>query len=438
MNQGKSAQRWVFILILSLFLLIHQLDVLLLRPLTKHMISILGARKVWIEPMLTLSVSVSILFALFWGYLYDRHSRVKILALVSFLWGVSSWLVGISPTLATYMISGAAGGIDNLSASGVFSFVGDTFGSKHRGKILGLLWVSQPMSLFLVVFITSILPERLSWRLLLLVMGGIAFLFAVLINFLLREPKRGAKERGMTDVPLRGVYLFDWEVAKENLKAPSLILVFVFSFLGAFPWFILTTWISPYFQAFSEVTSGEVAQQLLPALIAVMIGYPVGGFLGDLFAQKRIKDRVIILLLGLLLPSLFLFLALRVGDLANPYFLLLIMLMGFFMSFTWPNLIAVIFEVTLPEERSFTTGIMLALQTLGGLVGPFLVSLLQPMLGLRTAILAMSVGAWMFGFLIVGGLFFTLPRDAENLRRRMAYRCQLERRLGKPKTYKEM
>lgn len=437
MKKGIGAQRWMFVLILSVFMMIHQLDVFLLRPITTQMISVLHARDVWIEPVVTLSVVVSILFALIWGYFFDRHSRVKILALISFLWGVTSWLVGISPTLATYLISSATGGMDNLSASGIFSLIGDIFGSKHRGKVFGLLLISQPMGLFMLVFISSALPTRLNWRLLLLVMGGVAFLLTVLINFLLEEPKRGARERGMTDVTLSGTYLFDWEFAKENLKAPSLLLALLFSFLGTIPWFILTAWISPLFQELNQVSSGDIASQLLPALIAVMIGYPLGGFLGDLTSRKRDTGRVIIALLGLLLPALFMFLAFLLNDLASPFSLLLFILMGFFMSFSWPNLIAILFEVTLPEVRSFFTAIMLALQTLGGILAAKLIPILHTRLELQTSILALSLSGWLLGSLAVGGLFFTLPKDTENLRRHMAYRSHLERRLDRSRSVPE-
>jgi len=430
MNKGKSAHRWVFVLLLLLFLSFHQLDVFLLRPITTQMIAVLNAGERWIEPLVTLSQGLSILFSLLWGYLFDRHSRVKILALISFFWGVTSWLVGISPTLATYLVSSASGGIDNLSISGVFSLVGDFFGSKNRGKILGLFLISQPMGLFLDVFIANALPNRLSWRLLLLLMGGIAFFFTVLINFLLHEPHRGSQERGMTDISIKGSYFFDWEVAKENLKAPSLIIALVFSFLGTAPWFILTTWISPLFQEINQISSEAVAQRLLPALIALMMGYPLGGFLGDLYSRKRDVGRLKIVILGVLLPPLFLLLALLVHDLNSPYSRLLLILMAFFMSFSWPNLIALIFTITLPEVRSFTTAIALALQALGGLLGQFLVPVLQTSLGLERAILSLTIGAWLLGFFAVMGLFRTLPRDIENMRRHMAYRSYLERRLG--------
>ena len=123
-----------------------------------------------------------------------------------------------------------------------------------------------------------------------------------------------------------------------------------------------------------------------------------------------------------------------ISDIHSPYFLITIILMGFFMSFSWPNVIAMIFEVTLPEVRSFTTAIVLALQALGGLGGPFLVSLLQVRLGLRAAILSVAIGAWLLGLLLMVGLIIFLPVDVENLRRHMAYRSHLERRLGKPES----
>ncbi|MFW5713632.1 MAG: MFS transporter [Brevefilum sp.] len=434
MLKETKFRRWIFVLILSSFMLFHQMEVSLLRPVTTQMIAVLNAREGWIDPVITLSVGVSILFALFWGYLFDRHSRAKLLALISFIWGVTSWLVGISPTLATYLISSASGGIDNLSFSGVFSLIGDYFGDRNRGKILGLVLVSQPMALFSAIFIDRALTLALDWRLLLLIIGAIAFVFIFLIILFLHEPKRGAREMGMTDVLLTGTYLFDWETAKENLKVPSLILVLIFSLLGTMPWFVLSAWISPFFQEIGGIPSEMVTQRLLPALIALMIGYPVGGYLGDLYAHKWDTGRITIAMLGMLMPSVFLFLGFLIADINSPYFFVMMILMGFFTSFSWPNVIAIIFSITLPEVRSFTTSIGMALRALGGLIGPYLVSVLQFRMGLRAAILTVTIGGWLLGFLSLIGMYVTLPKDMENLRRHMAYRSHLERRLDKSGT----
>lgn len=433
MVKGKSVRRWILILILLFFLLFHQLDVLLLRPTTIQMVALLNTRDGWVEPLIILSIGLSILFGLFWGVNFDRHSRNRILALISFLWGVSSWLVGISPTLATYVISSAAGGIDNLSNSGVYALVGDFFGSKNRGKILGLLLVSQPMAFLLMILISNHLPQAVNWRFLLLIMGCVAFIFTILFYFFLPEPKRGAREQSMNDLPLTGTYLFDWELAKENLKTSSMPLILIFSLFGSMPWFIITGWISPLLQAGGQVSPEVVAQRLLPGLIALMIGYPVGGFLGDLFAQKRDTGRVLMALIGVLLPPIFLLLAFVINDLFSRYFVILLILMGFFMSFSWPNLIAMIFDIALPEVRAFITAIALIMQTVGSLLGPFLVSVLQTRISLLDAFLTVTISSWLLALLLLIGLIFSLPRDVESLRRHMAYRSHLERRLLRPK-----
>jgi MFS transporter, Spinster family, sphingosine-1-phosphate transporter len=433
MRQGRKAKRWSFVLVLSFFLFFHQLDVLLLRPITVEMLSVLNVSDIWIEPMIIISVIVSIICALIWGYLFDRHSRVKILALVSFIFGATSWLKGISPTLATYLISSAAGGMDNISASGIFALVGDYFGAKNRGKIFGLFLVSQPMALLTLIIFSTALLNAINWRLLLLVMGMIGLIFSLLIYLSQHEPKRGSQERGMTDVSIVGIYKIDWELVSENIKAPSLLLIFIFCFLGSVPWNILTIWISPHFQEINQVTSLVVAQRLLPALFALMIGLPVGGLLGDLYARKHDEGRVIIAILGMVLPPVFLLIAFLINDLTNPYAEMLFILMGFFMAFSWPNVLPLIFAITIPEVRSFTTSIGLALQAMGGLIGAYLVSVMQVRFGLGSAILWVTIGAWLLGCLSLCGLFVTFPRDNELFRRHMAYRSHLERRLNQSK-----
>ena len=126
---------------------------------------------------------------------------------------------------------------------------------------------------------------------------------------------------------------------------------------------------------------------------------------------------------------LLLCLAFTVTSAQENLFLFLMMLMGFFMSFTWPNLIASILDTALPELRASASSILLLFQSLGALLGPWLVSILQQGLGLGNAILAVCLGSWGICLVLQFGLLIHIPKNIEELRQHMAYRSHLEARL---------
>jgi MFS family permease len=98
------------------------------------------------------------------------------------------------------------------------------------------------------------------------------------------------------------------------------------------------------------------------------------------------------------------------------------------MALEKPNVIAMVFDTTLPELRSTAMTFMMFCQLIGSMIGPLAVGALIPRIGSGSAILWVCVVAWGISLLLIG-LLFLMPKDIENLRKHMAYRSQLEARL---------
>jgi len=114
----------------------------------------------------------------------------------------------------------------------------------------------------------------------------------------------------------------------------------------------------------------------------------------------------------------------------NPkMFTYLMALMGLFMSFSSPNIIGSILDITLPEFRGSAISISLLSQTLGAIIGPGIVLLLLNRFDVGSAIIWVSLGAWLMGLLVLGALVKPIPAEIEHLRKHMAYRSHLEARL---------
>ena len=77
--------RWFVIIVFFLFMLLHQSDKLLIGPLTPNIIEEFKISKTLMGSVLTGALIVGTVLYPVWGYLYDRFSRAKLLALASLI-----------------------------------------------------------------------------------------------------------------------------------------------------------------------------------------------------------------------------------------------------------------------------------------------------------------------------------------------------------------
>lgn len=435
MKNPKSGNRWVFVLIIFIFLFFHHMDLIILGSMMADTLGSVGDSSFWVDPIIIVGVIMGTAFYIFWGIFYDQHSRKKILSIIAFLWGTTSLLMGIAPTYSTFAISTAASMIDNGSYSGIFALTGDFFSPRNRGKILGVLFLAQPLSILITLIMINTSEGSVNWRLLLIVMAIIGFALSIIIYLFLHEPKRGASEPALIEIQMTGIYILDWEIAKEILKKPVMILMFAFSFFCAVPLAVFTVWLIPFLSEVQAVHSSQIFLVVIPCLIALSVGYPLGGFLGDSLFRKQKDGRVKIMMAGVLLASLCLLIAFQMTNFQAQPFIILLVLVSLFMGFTWPNLMASVLDVTLPEVRGFTNGIVVLFHSFGTFIAPVLLSILQVQIGLSGAILWMCLGAWLICLLLLVGLLFFVSDDIEHLRKHMAYRSHLEAQFENQRKY---
>lgn len=423
--------RWVFVVTMFLFLLYHQLVGFLIEPLAILFRDISSVRDLWFTAAFPVEVIFLVIFLLVWGFLFDRHSRRALISLAGFLWGISAWLMGLAPTLALFNVSRTFSGFDRASHSGIYAMVGDLFKPTNRGKILGLLLLAQPVAFMFGMILSDSLTDMLQWRSVFLLLGAVGFLLALMIHNFVREPKRGAMEPALIDINMTGTYQFDWDIAFTELRKQSMIVLYLFIFISSIPWVVLSEGVLVFLRELQTLQPQEIYLVFLPTFIGVSIGYPVGGLLGDLLFRIKRTGRIIISLLGVIAPSFCMYYAFVVHNIQGQGFVVGLMLMGFFMAFTWSNVFASLMDITLPELRASAFALALVFQMLGASISPFVLSLARGLFGWGGAILWTCVGACVICLFLLLRALFLIPGDIELLRRHMAYRSHLEARLQK-------
>ena len=426
MSKPKSRYRWFVVLVFFFFVLLHQADKLLIGPLTTPIMEGFGINEAQMGAVSSLALVVAAILYPLWGYLYDRFSRSRLLALASFIWGSTTWLNALAPNYPTFLVTRASTGIDDASYPGIFSLLADYFGPRMRGKVYGLLQMAQPLGFMLGTIMATMLGGALGWRSVFLITGGAGIIVAFLIFFGVREPERGQAEPEMAGLDQIADHRIDKQVALGLLRKRSYFLLLAQGFFGVFPWQVLTFWFFRYLEAERGYTPDEAMISMMVAIVTLSAGYFLGGSVGDFFFRRTPRGRVLTAMVGVLAGALFLVLALSVPAASQGFFLVLLALTGLTMSVASPNVLATVQDVTEPEVRGTAQAIMSFAENIGSAIAPWLAGLIAVSFSLHVAILVICTSTWILCAILFGATAILVPRDVERLRETMQARAQKE------------
>jgi len=429
----KYSNKTLLIIIFFAFMLLHQTDKLLINPLGTLIIEEFKLTDTQWGSVATAALVVGAICYPIWGYLYDRFSRGKLLALAAFIWGSTTWLSAIAPNFRLFVASRASTGIDDSSYPGLYSLIADYFIPKVRGKIYGLLQLTMPLGYMIGLLISMTIAGGIGWRKVFYITGGLGILLSIIIFFFVKDIPRGQSEPEMQDiknVPELQKFHFEWSKVKDVLKKPSLLFMYLQGFFGVFPWNTIVAFIFIYLAQERGYSDTQVLLTMVPAILILALGYPVGGMIGDHFFAKNNKGRVVVSMIGVILGAIFLYFTLNV-PLDNPtLFAILLGITALFIPFASPNVTSIVTDITLPEMRSTATAIQYFIESSGAALAPLLTGIISDKLRAAgnpsprgTAILLICTSTW-----ALCGLFFFITskfidKDVKSLRASMQERA---------------
>jgi fucose permease len=101
-------------------------------------------------------------------------------------------------------------------------------------------------------------------------------------------------------------------------------------------------------------------------------------------------------------------------------------LTAIFMPMSSANVIATIYDVTLPEVRSTTMAVEYFVENSGAALAPLLTGIIADALDLQTAILSISITAWLLCFVIYLGALTVVGGDIQSLRAELRRRADAQ------------
>lgn len=426
MTKKQSRYRWVVVFIFFLFMLLHQSDKLLIGPLTDNIITEFKITKTQMGAINTGALIVGALLYPLWGYLYDRYARAKLLALASFIWGVTTWLSSLMRTYPTFLVTRASTGIDDSAYPGLFSLVADYFGPSLRGKVYGILQLAQPLGYLIGMILALMLAPTIGWRNVFFITGSLGLVLAVVIYFGVKEMPRGQAEPELEGMEI-GQYKYSNEQAKLVFKKKTMWFIFLQGFAGVFPWNVITYWFFYYLQNDRGYDQNSMLFTMGPVILILAGGYFVGGVLGDWAFKKNVRGRIIVSSVGVLLGAVFLYMAIKTPVMDKTQFFILMSLTALFMPLSSPNVLATIFDITPPEVRSTAQAVEYFVESSGAALAPLMAGFIADKLNMEISILSICTISWLLCFVFYLGAMFTIKHDVHTLRTQMEERATLER-----------
>ncbi|MFN3741537.1 MAG: MFS transporter [Anaerolineales bacterium] len=426
MSSSRS-YRWLVIAIFFAFMLLHQIDKQLINPLLPQVMDEFQINKTQMGAVMSGALLVGTLLYPLWGYLYDRWSRAKLLALASFIWGSTTWFSALARSYGTFFAARASTGIDDSSYPGLYSLVADYFGPQMRSRICGLLQLAQPLGYLLGMLLALLVAPVLGgWRSVFYLTGSLGIVVALLIFLFVRDMPRGQAEPELENLEI-GQYRFSFSALKDVLNKRTMWFVFLQGFFGVFPWNVISVWFFTYLAQERGYDENSILFTMAPLILILSASYFIGGTLGDLMFRRTPRGRVLVSILGVIAGAVFLFFALTTPLEQRGLFFVWMMLTAFFMPFSAPNVVSTVFDVTLPEVRSTAQAVEYFIENTGAAFAPLLAGWIADAYDLGTAILWIGITAWLLCFLIYLGALFTIPGDIRALRQQMALRADQER-----------
>jgi len=323
--------------------------------------------------------------SIFWGFLADKGSRKRLIIAGTVIWSAAVYLTARSGNYFQLMLSQlfTGAGLGCISSIG-FSVLSDYTPRKWRGTMMSMWSMSQGFGTIAGSTMASIIAPAYSWRKPFEVIAVLGLLF-IFLYFFVQEPKKGAAEPELKEI-LKGGHDYGYTIEMSHIsdmlarKSNRLLILQAFFMnitAGTLIWlptlFIAKIEKQGYGPGIAVVAAGYMyAISQLGGVISAYLGY-----LGDRFQKRIAGGRAFFtaLAISVAVPLYTLMFAIPMKDLflpsaSNPIAILTVLIREVFTnpwifsmfalslvasaanSANYPNWLAMLIDVNLPEHRA--------------------------------------------------------------------------------------
>lgn len=345
---------------------------------------------------------VSLMVAIFVipsAIIVDRWSRKKMIALMVFIWSIMTLMCAFAQNYYQLLLFRALIGIGEAAyAPAAIAMISKIFPPNHRGKYIGIYDAAAPLGIALGMAVGGYIGMMYGWR--------YAFGYVAIPGILLSVLMLFAKD--YKTLPLyehAQKTQFSLKTISSLFSIKTLVLVF-FAFacvVGVNT--AMIDWAPSYFIRFHGLTESQAGYVSGLIALCVLIGAPLGGWLGDRASLRYSNGKVLVCFIGTLASAISLGVALLLShtSLAIVFFCLF----GVFSIACLAPGTAIIQDLVQPGLRSVAFGVnVVVMSVFGAVLFLFIVGLLSDMYSLHIALLFLPIA------MAVGSLLFFLSRTS--------------------------
>ncbi len=325
--------------------------------------------------------------------LADRGNRRLIIVLSLGLFSLMTAMSGLATGFLMLFLLRIGVGIGEAGVNPASqSIIADYYPQERRGTAMSILAVGAPCGMIVGFLIGGTVSEVFGWRAALFAVGVPGVLLAVVMFFVLREPKRGESDTiGTAGTTQPGI----WNSAVYMFTTPALRQLLIASTITGMGSYGASTWLPAFFVRIHDLSQSQVG--LMMALLFGGLGAAgtlVGGKLFDIQSSKGPARGVwMIAMIQVAVVPLFIA-AYHVESLSTA--IALFLLPAFAGSFFLGPTLALIQTLSPVPMRAVAAAVkMFCLNLVGLSLGPFIVGflsdLLRPEFQQRSLPMALSV-----------------------------------------------
>ncbi len=220
----------------------------------------------------------------------DVGSRRSIIAIGMAVWSGFTAISGAASSATQLVVARIGVGVGEAAgAAPAHSLLSDYFGPERRATALSFFQTGVYWGSMLGLVIGGVLVDEIGWRMTFLVVGLPGLLIALVVRFLVREPRRGQFDPPSAASPAQESATIA-EAAQFLLRLPTFWLVGLGAGIASFAGTGIGMWLPTFFERVHDMAPAEIGPRLGPIqYIPAFFGSIFTGMLVDRLGRRSLK-----------------------------------------------------------------------------------------------------------------------------------------------------
>ena len=308
----------------------------------------------------------------------DREgtNRVRLIALALAVWSAMTAVCGLAQNFVQLLLARIGVGVGEAGCTpAAHSLISDSVAPEKRSSAIAFYGLGVPIGSLLGLILGGIVNDLYGWRIALMLVGAPGLLLALVVLFVMREPRHHRPAEATATAALPQLPARD--AMREIFSSRAFIYILIAASVTAFLGYGKALWTISFFIRSHGLSTTEAGLSMAVVLgLAGVFGTWLGGKCADLFGKRDKRHILTLPAYGMAVGAPILFLGYQMDDWRVAVALLIVPTI--LNSAYYGPAYACVQGLVRPQARAVAASIMLFGQNLIGLgFGPFLFGVLS-------------------------------------------------------------